>query len=470
MNPETPPLTVVLLDGPGDPRVLPGFAPDGHGLSWRRHRDTASFLSALLEGSAGVAVIEEAGAGDLAALLALAREAARDVPLVVLGVPVPGNAPGMARATAGADVWLPASTGEADLGRAVAAVAGWAGRARQAGAEVRDLQGRLRSEQDRSRRFHLRLRELVHEVGTSATILEGYTANLLDGIDGPLASGQHRSLQRMRVASEVLSGVLARSREEADRDRPPAPGERTDARTPRRTRLRPGCLAAEAADLVERVFRERDVSLETVESPGCPAIWGDRVRLIQLLLALLDNAVRHSPRFGRVRIVAEAAPAGAFPDGRPGARLVVEDAGPGVPARDRERIFLPGVSNPGEDGRSHSGLGLAVCREVAAEHGGRITVEEATGGGASFRLDLPVDPRARRGSLTITVVEDPSLAGHLLMELARGCDGDVVVRRAGCLEDLLDAAPPEGTPWLVAAPPGSGLERVVARLEKDEKG
>jgi signal transduction histidine kinase len=465
MNPEAPSLTVVLLDGPGKPRTVPGIAPDRQRLSWRRQGDQAAFLAALLEGTANVAVIDETATGDLTALMALVREVARDVPIVILGDPGPGCVATVARLTTGADALLPTMIGEADLAAVLTAVAGRAGRARQADAEARDLQGRLRTEQARSRRFHQRLRELVHEVGTSGTILAGYTSNLLDGIDGPLDDAQRRSLERMRVASEVLAGVLAKTREESDRDRPPAPGALADARTRQRTRLRPGALATEAADLLERAFQERNVSLETQEDPGCPVIWGDRLRLLQVLLALLDNALRHTPRLGRVRVLSEAAPAGTFPDGRPGVRLVVEDTGPGVPVEDRQRIFLPGVSNPGEDGRKHSGLGLVVCREVAGEHGGRIAVQETQGGGASFRLDLPVDPRGRRGSLKITVVDDPVLAGQVLMEVAQG-GGSVIVRRAECLEDLLDAAPPEGTPWLVAAPPGSALDRVVARLEK----
>jgi signal transduction histidine kinase len=71
----------------------------------------------------------------------------------------------------------------------------------------------------------------------------------------------------------------------------------------------------------------------------------------------------------------------------------VADDGPGVPVADRERIFRPGErgSAPRGDGR---GLGLAIARELAEHHGGRLTLD-AVGRGATFRLALPLREAAR---------------------------------------------------------------------------
>ncbi len=456
--------TVIRLDGPGTDGAVPGTAPGGRTLAWLRHREVAPFLSALLSGTGDAVVIEAGAAPDPCPLLARVNEAAPGLPVIVVGA---GDVPGVRVAAclaAGADAVLPAGTGADELAAVLAARVERSRRALQDAATARETTARLRAEQARSRRFHLRLRELVHEVGTSATILEGYTANLLDGIDGPVTEAQRGSLQRMRVASEVLSGVLAKTREESDKDAPPPPGELADARVRHRVRLRPGELAAEAVGLVQRAFAGKDVALELEADPACPAVWGERLRLLQLLLALLDNALRHTPPRGRVRVKAAAAPADAFPEGRPGVRLVVRDTGPGIPRKDRQRVFLPGVSSPGDDGRAHSGLGLTVCREVAAEHGGALAVDEPPGGGASFRLDLPCDPRARRGALRITVV-DEVLAGQVLEEAARG-DTEVQVRRADRPGDLPDASSPGGAHWLVVAPPGSGLARTIEAMGK----
>ncbi|HET6360425.1 MAG TPA: HAMP domain-containing sensor histidine kinase [Gemmatimonadota bacterium] len=105
--------------------------------------------------------------------------------------------------------------------------------------------------------------------------------------------------------------------------------------------------------------------------------------LAQVLLNLLLNAIEHSPAGGRVDL-------SATPDGE-SAVIAVRDQGPGVPAADRERIFAPLYSL-----RGGSGLGLAVVRRIADESGWRVEVADAAGGGAEFRLRVPMaDARAR---------------------------------------------------------------------------
>ena len=101
----------------------------------------------------------------------------------------------------------------------------------------------------------------------------------------------------------------------------------------------------------------------------------------QILLNLLDNAVKHGGSGGRVTVTL----ARAGDD----ARLTVEDEGPGVRSADRERIWLPFVRVPTANGTSGSGLGLSVVRELVVLHGGRASVEDAPGGGARFVVVLP---------------------------------------------------------------------------------
>ena len=104
----------------------------------------------------------------------------------------------------------------------------------------------------------------------------------------------------------------------------------------------------------------------------------------------LRNAVRHAGAAGTVTVRVSCA------DGR--AEVRVRDGGRGVPAADREAIFLPGVRGSAPEGEG-SGLGLAIAREIAEEHDGTLTLDPA-GPGACFRLRLPLaapsadDPRA----------------------------------------------------------------------------
>jgi signal transduction histidine kinase len=73
------------------------------------------------------------------------------------------------------------------------------------------------------------------------------------------------------------------------------------------------------------------------------------------------------------------------------ARVWVQDAGPGIPPKERERIFRPfaRLRRDAESAVAGSGIGLAVVAQLAALHGGRVRVDEAPGGGARFTIDLP---------------------------------------------------------------------------------
>ena len=106
----------------------------------------------------------------------------------------------------------------------------------------------------------------------------------------------------------------------------------------------------------------------------------DPLRLEQILLNLLSNAIRHSPAGAVVEtIVEEAAGHMVFS---------VMDHGPGVPAELRDRIFEPFERFDPHSGLG-TGLGLPVSRRLAAALGGALTVEDTAGGGATFILKIP---------------------------------------------------------------------------------
>lgn len=107
---------------------------------------------------------------------------------------------------------------------------------------------------------------------------------------------------------------------------------------------------------------------------------GDAGRLRQALDNLIGNAIGHSPAGAAVTVATV----------RTGHSVVlsVADQGDGIAADDLERIFDPGVRATAA--RPGSGLGLALVREIAREHGGEVDVESSPGRGATFRLVLPV--------------------------------------------------------------------------------
>jgi two-component system sensor histidine kinase KdpD len=104
----------------------------------------------------------------------------------------------------------------------------------------------------------------------------------------------------------------------------------------------------------------------------------DEILVEQVLLNLMENAVRHGPATGPVQLGAR----------KEGDRLLLEvaDRGPGIAPLSGEEIFRPFVAGPGSPG---SGLGLAVCRSIARIHGGSLEFRPREGGGSLFRLSLP---------------------------------------------------------------------------------
>jgi signal transduction histidine kinase len=122
----------------------------------------------------------------------------------------------------------------------------------------------------------------------------------------------------------------------------------------------------------------------TLEAPAAIRVRLQRGALRQILLNLLDNAMKYGGDGTEVHVHLSQPTGG-------GVRLRVDDNGPGVPARERERIWQPFVRGGAAHERAAggSGIGLTIVREIATEHGGRTAVDAAPGGGARFIVDLP---------------------------------------------------------------------------------
>jgi signal transduction histidine kinase len=110
----------------------------------------------------------------------------------------------------------------------------------------------------------------------------------------------------------------------------------------------------------------------------------DRGAFRQILLNLLDNAVKYGPLGQTITVGSELAGNRA--------RLWVEDEGPGIPHGDRQRVWEPYVrlNRRAETGTGGSGIGLSVVRELVTLHGGRARAEGTPGGGARFVVELPL--------------------------------------------------------------------------------
>ena len=162
-------------------------------------------------------------------------------------------------------------------------------------------------------------------------------------------------------------------------------GQDAHGLTPRPETLEPDTLLLEFWEAWQAPARQsgHPLTLNLPDDP-LPALRADRQRLEQLLGILLHNALDYTPAGGGIELT-------ACRRGK-AVRFSVRDHGPGVPDRDKGRIFrrfARGESS--RTGKEHFGLGLSIARQIALLHKGKLWVEDAPGGGAVFYLELPVD-------------------------------------------------------------------------------
>ena len=133
---------------------------------------------------------------------------------------------------------------------------------------------------------------------------------------------------------------------------------------------------------------------EAIPGDGLDVLWDART-VVQALTNLLDNARKHAPPESVVTMTL------ALPrlplEAQDSIILRVSDGGPGIPIKDQSRIFERFYRRGSELRRETQGigLGLTIVRQVAESHQGRIRVESQPGQGATFLLELPVDPSSR---------------------------------------------------------------------------
>lgn len=150
-------------------------------------------------------------------------------------------------------------------------------------------------------------------------------------------------------------------------------------------------LAMEAASIIEVLAEEKDQTM-TIDGDAQVVIRGDRLILRQALINLLDNAVKYSPKGGRVEVRAGAKNGEAFVD--------VQDSGPGIPAKHRPHVFdrFYRVDKSRSRREGGAGLGLSISQWAVEAHGGSIELDCDHGPGCRFRMRIPIGPDANQKS------------------------------------------------------------------------
>lgn len=148
----------------------------------------------------------------------------------------------------------------------------------------------------------------------------------------------------------------------------------------------PEKLCALAVDSLAPWAAKKELGLSLNAAPGLPAVLADSDRTVQVLVNLVSNALKFTPKGGRILVTAAAAPheADRF------VTFAVRDNGCGIPRADRERVFekFAQVNNPANVGGT--GLGLPIAKSMVELQGGRMWLESEEGKGTIFFFTLPV--------------------------------------------------------------------------------
>lgn len=245
-------------------------------------------------------------------------------------------------------------------------------RLRRLAAERSELYGQLKQQRDDLQRLHLQKEDLqaflVHDLKNPINAIDLHAQRLLR--DREASARTRDAAARIRDEGRSLLRMITTLLDLARAD--------AGALVPVRRPVELDALLALVAD--ELGVRAEAAGVRIACTPGQAAIDADPELLRRVVENLVENAIRHAPEGSAVEVAARLAGGGA--------ELRVRDAGPGVPADQRERVFERFVQGRRDDARANRGLGLAFCKLAVVAHGGRIWIEDA-GPGAVFCVWLP---------------------------------------------------------------------------------
>jgi signal transduction histidine kinase len=231
---------------------------------------------------------------------------------------------------------------------------------------------------DRERRTFLA--DVSHELRTPLSVIRGQVEAIGEGVYpadaehlAPIADATktlEQLVEDLRTLALAEAGALTLAREPVDLVE----------------------LANESVAGFQAMAQASGVSVAVVMSGHVPTISADPARIRSVFDNLVANALRHTPRDGRVEVTVKPLDGAAGdPDGvRAGepswVEVAVSDTGSGIPADLLPRVFDRFVKAPGSSG---SGLGLAIAKDLVAAHGGTISADSAPGHGTTIRFRLP---------------------------------------------------------------------------------
>ncbi|MBI4375035.1 MAG: response regulator [Elusimicrobia bacterium] len=219
-----------------------------------------------------------------------------------------------------------------------------------------------------------------HELRNPLTTVRTAIQTLRDGLVGPMTPQQKRFIElayrNVERQVKIINNILDLARLQSGR-------ARLELR-----RVEIGAIVEEAIQGLSLSPRQKP-RLETSLSAELPELYADPELLMQVLVNLLDNALRYA----RERVIVRAAAAAdAQVRGGRGVTISVIDDGPGISEAHLEKLFTKFVQvnrTAGPSGYKGTGLGLAICKEIVTALGGRIWADSVLGKGSRFHFTIP---------------------------------------------------------------------------------
>jgi heavy metal sensor kinase len=231
---------------------------------------------------------------------------------------------------------------------------------------IRRLEDAVRS----SKQF---VADASHELRTPLTVMRGELESLAQdaALGGETRETLGSVLEEVDRLGEIVDGLFALSRLDAGE----APAERV--------RFDLGELATITAGQMSLLAEDKRVSV-SCESAGGVTVEGDRARLKQVVVNLLDNAIKYTPSGGQVRLAVRREAGFAV--------LEVSDNGIGIPAEALPHVFQRFFRVDGSRSREQggAGLGLSIVKSICSAHGAEVEVSSTPGQGSTFRIRQPL--------------------------------------------------------------------------------
>jgi signal transduction histidine kinase len=235
------------------------------------------------------------------------------------------------------------------------------------------------------------LSHVSHELRTPLTCIHQYVTILLDGLAGEMSVEQRDHLGTILKSVNQL-GAMVRDLLEGSR------AESGKMRIERRC-VAIADLVRSAVAMMQATAKDKRVGLEIGVDDTLPFVYGDADRILEVLINLIDNAIKFTPPEGAVTV--QACPVPTDPDF---VCVSVVDTGCGIKPEARALIFERLYQDPNavDNNRKGLGLGLFIAKELVRLHGGRMWVASEAGHGSTFSFTLPLYSLAKLLTPVIT--------------------------------------------------------------------